>query len=60
MGGGKKHAGSELVMTMHNFYAAHNGVAAVYDERGESIAVDTADETRLGCHRYAAGGSASD
>ena len=28
------------------FYAAHNGVAAVYDERGDAIPFDTAAEAR--------------
>ncbi len=28
------------------YYAAHNGVAAVYDERGDAIPFDTAAEAR--------------
>ena len=28
------------------FFAAHNGVAAAYDERGDAIAFDTAAEAR--------------
>ena len=28
------------------YYAAHNGVAAVYDERGEAIAFDTAADVQ--------------
>ena len=28
------------------FYAAHNGVAAVYDERGDAVPFNTAGEAR--------------
>ena len=33
-------------MGIMKFYAAHNGVAAVYDEQGEPVPFDTAAEAR--------------